>query len=418
MMHNMQQQIQQLYHQLQQQQKQQAAAPAAAPSTPLDASTLMGLLQQQQEAMQKQQLAATAQLLALQALGPLPTFTGKGAATGLAALDWLQRVERYFGSREAALGQTAEQADAVRPAMAAGALDDDALRWYNALPAAARPTTWAGFRKALLGRYSSVPAVRVRIEQLRSFVEAARRLRDKMTLEGLQSYTSRFQQLAGEIPQTHLTEHGKLELLARGLSARLAETVLQEDAKEDLLPLHEVAQRVLAKAAFTEYAGGQSASAAAPSGRGDPMDLDAVSLCAAQFGVSREEAQRYVEPREGWAPYDTDAAGLSDSAPSGAAAANSSATSGEPSLAQLLAALSRFGSSRDGKAQSQRRHAPDAVKGVVPKELAEARRSAGLCIKCGIAKYEPGGRGHNAGICRAAADKTTSVAEGKKKAGF
>jgi hypothetical protein len=415
MMHKMQQQIQQLQQQLQQQQRLPVAAPAAAP---LDASTLMDLLKKQQEAMQKQQLAATTQLLTLQTLGPLPTFTGKGTATGLAALDWLQRVERYFGSREAALGQTEGEADAVRPALAAGALDDDALRWYNALPAAARPTTWAGFRKALLDRYSSVPAVRVRIEQLRNFVEAARRLRDKMTLEGLQSYTSRFQQLAGEIPQTHLTEHGKLELLARGLSARLAETVLQEDAKDNPLPLHEVAQKVLAKAAFKEYAGSQSASAAASSGRGDPMDLDAISLCAAQFGVSREEAQRYVEPREGWAPYDTDGAGPSDSAPSGAAAANSSAAAGEPSLAQLLAALSRLGSSRDGKAQSQRRHVPDSVKNAVPQELATARRDAGLCIKCGVVKYEGGGNGHNSRTCKANADKTTSVAEGKKKAGF
>ena len=54
----------------------------------------------------------------------------------------------------------------------------------------------------------------------------------------------------------------------------------------------------------------------------------------------------------------------------------------------------------------------------IPQELFEARKKAGLCCKCGVAKYEPGGRGHNAATCKAAADKATSVAEGLKKANF
>jgi hypothetical protein len=50
--------------------------------------------------------------------------------------------------------------------------------------------------------------------------------------------------------------------------------------------------------------------------------------------------------------------------------------------------------------------------------LFHARKKAGLCCKCGVAKYEPDAHGHNARTCKAAADKTTSVEEGRKKAGF
>ena len=103
MLYQQQQQLQQLMAQ-----QQSRAAPA------MDMSGLAAVLQQQQTAMQQQQAAmqkqqfqATAQLLSLQALGQLPAFTGKGAATGLAALEWLQHSERYFSAREAALGITA-----------------------------------------------------------------------------------------------------------------------------------------------------------------------------------------------------------------------------------------------------------------------------------------------------------------------
>jgi len=54
----------------------------------------------------------------------------------------------------------------------------------------------------------------------------------------------------------------------------------------------------------------------------------------------------------------------------------------------------------------------------IPQDLFDARKKAGLCCKCGVAKYEGGGRGHNAGTCKAAPDKTTSVEEGRKKANF
>ena len=288
------------------------------------------------------------------------------------------------------------------------------------MPIASRPASWAAFRQALLDRYSSVPAVRVRLEQLRSFVDAARKLRDRMTLEGLQGYMSRFQQLAGEIPDTHLTEHGKLELLARGLTPRLAETVLTEDAKQQPPPLHEVAQKVLAKAAFKEYAGGVSASSSSPSAdRASAMELDVISLCAAQFGITREDAQRYVEPKEGWAVHDTGSNSASSSPPP-----QPPTTAGDdPQIERLLAAFeARFGRMNAGaggpRPQSQRRNVPNATRLEIPSALLAARKEAGLCVRCGVVKYEGGHHGHNSRTCQAPVDKTTSAAEGKKKANF
>jgi hypothetical protein len=91
----------------------------------------------------------------------------------------------------------------------------------------------------------------------------------------------------------------------------------------------------------------------------------------------------------------------------------------------MLAAFQRFQASASssspgtqGKSQSKRRHVPDGVRDEVPKALAEARRAAGLCVKCGVVKYEGGGKGHNSRTCQAPADKTTSAADGKRKAGF
>ena len=353
-------------------------------------------------------------------MGQLPPFTGKGATSGLAAREWLQHAERYFVAREAALGINAQAGDAVRATLAANALTEDAQRWFGALPIASRPASWAAFRQALLDRYSSVPAVRVRLEQLRSFVDAARKLRDRMTLEGLQGYMSRFQQLAGEIPDTHLTEHGKLELLARGLTPRLAETVLTEDAKQQPPPLHEVAQKVLAKAAFKEYAGGVSASSSSPSAdRASAMELDVISLCAAQFGITREDAQRYVEPKEGWAVHDTGSNSASSSPPP-----QPPTTAGDdPQIERLLAAFeARFGRMNAGaggpRPQSQRRNVPNATRLEIPSALLAARKEAGLCVRCGVVKYEGGHHGHKSRTCQAPVDKTTSAAEGKKKANF
>lgn len=414
-------------------QQQQLLQQMQAPQTPsqqpaLDINALAMLLQQQQAAMQQQQLQATAQLLSLQALGPLATFSGKDAATGLAAIQWLQQAERYFAARETALGISSAQGDASRVMLAANALQDGALLWYNGLPAAARPTTWAAFCETLRARYGgNVPSARIRLDQLRNFVDAARRLRDKMTLEGLQAYTARFQQLSAEIPDTHLTAHGTLELLARGLAPRLAEVVLTEDAKDTPAALHEVIRKVLAKATFKEYAAGQSGapSAAASSSSSTPMQLDAIALCATQFGISRDDAARYLEPQEGWVSHDTSGAGPSSLPPPSANPPPRAADSpSEAQMERLLAVLeSRFGRASSSEPRghakgSQRRNVPSGVRNDVPDVLAKARKEAGLCIKCGVAKYEGGGNGHNSRTCKAPADITTSVAEGRKRANF
>ena len=133
------------------------------------------------------------------------------------------------------------------------------------------------------------------------------------------------------------------------------------------------------------------------------MEIDAISLCVAQFGISREEAARYVEPREGWQAHET----ASPAPGSGAS----------PDIAALLAALApRYGSNGQG-ASGSRRNIPAGVK-EVPASLVEARKAAGLCVKCGVRKYEPGSKGHNSRTCQAPADKTTSATDGKRAAGF
>jgi hypothetical protein len=409
-----QQQLQQLH------QKQQAGLGQPAP---LDLNALAQVLISQQAAMQQQQLQATAQLLSIQALGPVPPFAGSGAVTSLEAASWLQRVERHNAARDAALG--IPQADATKILLACSAFPDKspAQVWYSALPLNAIPTTWVRFSEMIRERFGNVVNARVRVDQLRAFVDAGRRLRDKMNSEGLQNFTARFQQLSGEIPDSHLTAHGKLELLARGLPQRLSEVVLTEDAREPPAPLHEIIQRVLAKASFREYAAGFSG--ASPASAAVAMEIDAISLCATQFGISRDEARRYLEPQEGWEQHDThrNEGPNASAAAAGAGTTDRSRTAAaeDASTERLLAAFqARFGnpSPVHNKTQSQRRNVPADLGKEVPQDLAAARKEAGLCIKCGIKKYEPGGKGHNSRTCKLPADKTTSAVEGRKKANF
>jgi hypothetical protein len=152
------------------------------------------------------------------------------------------------------------------------------------------------------------------------------------------------------------------------------------------------------------------------------MDIDAISLCAAQFGVPCDEAARYFDNSEGWAPHDT--SGPSASPPASSPSPTSS-SAGDERIERLLNAFAaRFGSASggssgaSGRGQSQRRNVPSSIRDVIPDALVRARKEAGLCAKCGVVKYEAGGKGHNARTCQAAADKTTSVAEGRKKANF
>ena len=163
-----------------------------------------------------------AQLLALSSLGQLRPFDSKVNTNGLAGREWLTHAEHHFAAREAAVGATAAQADGYRVHAARNALSDDALRWLNALPQP--PVTWQSFREAFLQRFSSVPAVQVREAQLQRFVEGARRIRDKLNVEGMHRYTTLFLQYAGEIPAERMTEATK-----RALGIHLSDFVHQRN---------------------------------------------------------------------------------------------------------------------------------------------------------------------------------------------
>lgn len=370
------------------------------------------------EQLRQQQAAAAAQQLVLRSLGELPTFSGKGMDTTLIAHEWLQRSERFFAIRERALGIDALLGDEARILDAAYALQDDARRWYDALPQ--QPSSWTSFSDAIKARFCSVPSELIRVDKLCEFVDQAFKIRDKLTVQGMQGYTAKFAQLAGEVSPKFLTNHGILQLLGRGLPSRMAEIVTKENNKDPPKPLHEVINMVLARATEKAQAanayGGSSATAASAA----PVQLDAVSIAIKQFGCTREEAHQYLEESEGWSPHDTHGNSQQHSNSSSSSVASSSPTYSSKEVEQLIVnALSRVGAGPAGRDRNQsRRNVPIGVRNDIPAELAKSRREAGLCIKCGIVKYEGGGKGHNAKTCRAAPDTTTSAAEGRKKANF
>ena len=368
------------------------------------------------EQLRKQQAAAAAQQLVLRSLGELPTFSGKGSDTTLIAHEWLQRSERYFAIREQALGIDATLGDEARRLNAAYALQDDARRWYDALPL--QPSTWTGFSDAIKARFCSVPSERIRVDKLREFVDKASKLRDKLNVQGMQAFTARFAQLAGEVSDRFLTDHGRLELLARGLPQRYAEVVMKEDAKEPPTPLHDVINMVLARASQKEQAASYGGASAVPASAA-PINLDAVSLAVATFGWTREEAQQHFYNDEGWAPHDTHGNPQHPNSSSSSVASSSPASLSKEQMEQLINAMSRVGAGPAGRDRAQsRRSVPSGVAKDVPEALAKSRMEAGLCIKCGIVKYEGGGKGHNSRTCKAPVDKTTTAAEGLKKANF
>jgi hypothetical protein len=391
----------------------------------VDVAALIRAMQESQmaaaELARRQQATTAAQQLVLRSLGELPLFSGKGGDTTLLAQEWLQRAERFFAIREQALGIDAMLGDESRLLNAAYALQDDARRWYDALPK--QPSTWPAFRDAVKARFCSVPSERIRVDRLTEFVEKAFRLRDKLNVQGMQAFTARFAQLAGEVPDEYLTQHHKFALLARGLPQRYAEVVMQEDAKKPLPALHEVINTVLSRAAFKHQAasyGGASTSSGSPI----PINIDAISLAVATFGWTREEAGQHLSDKEGWAPYDTHGGHQGSSSGQGAGSASSGSQSPttitSEQVTQLLAAFAaqstRVGAgpaARDAHHWSGGSNAKE-----VPADLARARQDAGLCIRCGVAKYEPGRDGHHARICQAPADKTTSAEDGIKQAGL
>ena len=349
---------------------------------------------------------------ALQALGGLRSFDPKGSDSTLAAQEWLRQAEKYFASREEIMGINSSAGDRTRVLLATKALIGDAGLWLDSLRGAAQPTTWTAFVEAVRGRYCTVPDGRIRQARLQEFVDKAFAVREKLTVTGMQSITTKFDQMAAEVAVRYLTESNKLQMLARILPQRYAELVLREEAKETPPPMHEVITMVLSRAAAKEGSSGQSATSSTAT-------INAVSLAMNHFGWGPEEAAGYLQDCEGWAPHDTDAPVGSAAGP--AAAAATAQPQNPPAWvnqmqAQIAALSAKFGAAPKG--HSQRRNVPSGVSEVVPAPLATGRKEAGLCIKCGVHKYEPGSKGHNSRTCQAKADITTTVPEGKKKAGF
>ena len=416
--------------QLQQQLLQLQQRPPAPSTAPTDFTSLLLAMQQQQqqqlEAAEKRQQEQASRQIMVEALGRCPTFNGKAAAGthgSLQAHEWLQRTRNWFHARDTAMNITQQTAvtDLSRIATVVTALEGDAQRWYTSLPAASKPTTWDAFEKCVRERYCNGAAEeRLRLDVLKKLVVDVSKLRERFTATALEAFLSRFQEIASTIPETFLTIHGKLDLLAQGLPSRYTETVLKEDAKTPTPPLHEVARLILNKAAYKEAAASYAASSSSSVnnlGSAAPSDI---ALCMAAFGVDRNQASTYFAPQEGWAPHDTSGTAGSSSAP--AAAASHSPLDG--AVAQMLAAFTvRFGTAsagpKGGAGASSRRNAPADVVKDVPEQLVTARKEAGLCIKCGAAWYVPGGKGHNSCTCQKAADRSTSAAElqGMKRAG-
>lgn len=415
-----------LRQQLQQQQRQQSLAPAAP-----DLTAVFIAMQQHQQlliaASEKRQEQAAARTIMLQALGACPTFNGKAApgSTGsLQAHEWILKAREYFNNRDEAMGIThaTVESDRARVISAVAALIGDAHRWYSTLPEAEKPRTWNAFEHCMRERYCNGAAEeRLRLDVLTNFVAAAARIREKMSFTALESYLARFQEIASGIPDSFCTIHSKLTLLAQGLPLRYAETIMKEDAKRPVPALHEVARTILVKASFKEgaaaYGGGSGATAVNSICEASPEDI---ALCAAAFGVSRSEASSYFASPEGWVAHSTD--GMAAPGPSVAAAAHTqSGPLADAVVAQLLAAFAArapgAGGSKGPPGQAQRRNMPSDVAKDVPEALATARKEAGLCIKCGVEWYVPGGKGHNSRTCKKAADKATTAPEGTKRAG-
>jgi hypothetical protein len=201
--------------------------------------------------------------------------------------------------------------------------------------------------------------------------------------------------------------------------------VLKEDARDPLPPLHEVINAVLSRASQKEQAASYGGSSSSPASAA-PMGLDAISLAVTTFGWTREEAQRNLSDSEGWAPHETSGGSKSSSSgPSSGPASSGSPTPASLSseqVTQLLAAFAaqstKVGAGPAARERNSRRNAPSGMAKEIPQDLFDARKKAGLCCKCGVVKYEPGGHGHNSRSCKAPVDKTTSAAEGLKKANF
>jgi hypothetical protein len=263
-----------------------------------------------------------------------------------------------------------------------------------------------------------VPSERIRADKLLAFVDDPRTRagREKLTVQGMQMATAQFAQLAGEVPDDLMTLRAKLALLSRCLPTRYAGVVLEQEAKKPTPALHEVINIVLAKAANKEqavaYGGGSSSSGSASA------SVNAVSLAAvaSHFGWTAEEAAAAFGNDEGWQEHDTSGNQRASTGP--VAFAGTGRLPDDQVELIINAVATRLAADPGGQGDGYRGShlGGSGVAKEVPAGLADSRKHAGLCIKCGVTRYAPGIKGHNAATCTAKADTTTSAADGLKAA--
>lgn len=325
-------------------------------------------------------------------IGELPPFTGAGAAT--AAEQWLAKVEYRFGAAASMLGM-AHVGDAARLVAAASSLSGDADSWFVALRPA--PASWQEFVDQFRARFLSVATTDFRLNELRRLISSMQRIRAKLNVDGLRRFATKFQQLASEIPESVLSAYLRRQMFAEGLPQRLCEWALTQNRSSSPPELHTLVNSVLAKA--MDRAMSEVSSSTIGAADSKDMEVDAVSLCAAQLGLTPEEA----------------ASCLSTATESPSGSVNSV---NEVTLAAVTKLATALGSRQGYRIPKNAGRRSGSSIREVPEALAEGRKTAGLCIKCGIRKYEKGGKGHNSRNCQAPVDKTTTVEDGKRLAGF
>ena len=350
-------------------------------------------------------------------LPPFPRFGSDGNTHGAAAHRWIKEMETAFEAANASAPGGFVDEEKIR--LAIGALEGSAQEWGRGMHP--KPTTWKEFRDRFLEFYQPAGSRRLIEQQLHELPAKASRM--KLTTAGLQAYTTKFLELANQIPESDMIDRSKIMLYAKGIPASLRMIIEKADDEAHRpggkpMELQRIAHAVVNRTALQEtvYHGSGSPSS---SHLGDAMDLSAVTLCQQTFGVPREVALSYCAPAEGWAAHDTSASpSFSPSATSPAAATSLSALTNQiAELQRQLAATAAAAAAgpADLNALSRRTTAP-GVKKEIPDALAKERRDAGLCIKCGVTAYGAGAHGHNSRTCKLPIDKTTSIAEGLRRA--
>lgn len=338
----------------------------------------------------------------------LDKFAGRASASGASAERWLADAEYIFRNNEAMLGTTGTSgADKMRVRTACAALTDDARLWHQSLlDAGQAPESWQTFKAAFQAQFNKINSNWSNHLELQTWVE---KWDGKIhNVDQLSDYNRSFVQRAGRISDTFLPRHLKLALYARGLPRNMRKWVLDHKVQQDwdsAKTVSEVAQDVLDKACTDMFArnglrglgGGasfagaasSSSSAAAEAMEDVPVEVNAMRAVgeddSAFGGEAEDETSR---PRLG-----------------GNAAVQLNAIANQLTLAV--------------NALSSHANRTALAKGFVkqiPKELEEARKKAGLCMRCGKVWFTRGKEGHNGRTCKAPIDKLTGAAEGQRAA--